>query len=144
MEEQGFFSRRHFLKATAAAAGGLAGLAVLPPGCWPDNAPAADGLHIIGAREGFSPQVGTLVSMLHWMRQVVVNTVQGLKIQSPPAFHKSLPISGGGLTGRWLRETVLACPCAPCWTSAGRQTSFPAQRRCRLRQGMAFGTELFS
>jgi uncharacterized damage-inducible protein DinB len=79
MAERHFFNRRHFLKTTAAAAGGLAGLVAMPPCSWSGNTGAPDSIHLIGTREGYSPQVGTLVSMLDWMRRVVVNTVQGLE-----------------------------------------------------------------
>jgi len=34
--------------------------------------------NVIGPREGFSPQIGTLVSMLTWMRGAVLGSVQGL------------------------------------------------------------------
>jgi Protein of unknown function (DUF664)/TAT (twin-arginine translocation) pathway signal sequence len=77
VEEQRFFNRRDFLKTTAAA-GGLAALGPLPACSRPGNARVPEGMHLIGPREGFSPQVGTLVSMLTWMRSVVVSTVQGL------------------------------------------------------------------
>ncbi len=40
--------------------------------------PATEGIHILGPRDGFSPQVGTLVSMMTWMRNVVVLGVQTL------------------------------------------------------------------
>jgi hypothetical protein len=79
MKKPHFLNRRDFLKKSAAATGGLAGLAAMPY-CsdLSGNGSALDSMHIIGPRNGFSPQVGTLVSMLEWMRQVVVNTVQGL------------------------------------------------------------------
>lgn len=92
-----FFNRRDFLKTTAAAAGGLTGLAALPPGCWSGSAPAPESLHILGTREGFSPQVGTLVSMLTWMRQVVVNTVQGLGRQQLDYLHDARANTIGAL-----------------------------------------------
>ena len=78
MEKQDALNRRNFLKTTAVAAGGLAGLVLLPQCGWSGNAATSDSIHIVGPRAGYSPQVGTLVSMLNWMRHVVVNTVQGL------------------------------------------------------------------
>lgn len=79
-------NRRKFLKTSAAVAGGLTGLVGLPQCGWSHNA-AADGIHIIGPKAGFSPQVGTLVSMLDWMRMVVVNTVQGLRPEELDYLH---------------------------------------------------------
>src|SRR5215469_9712299 len=35
-------------------------------------------LDIIGPREGYSPQIGTLVSMMNWMRFVMLRSVQGM------------------------------------------------------------------
>jgi hypothetical protein len=35
-------------------------------------------INIIGPKEGYSPQIGTLVSMLTWMRMVVLGSVQGM------------------------------------------------------------------
>ena len=77
MAKPGLFNRRKFLKTSAAVAGGITGLVGLPQCGWSLDA-GAGSIHIIGPRAGFSPQVGTLVSMLDWMRLVVVNTVQGL------------------------------------------------------------------
>ena len=34
-----------------------------------------ESIHIIGPKEGFSPQIGTLVSMMNWMRMVVLRSV---------------------------------------------------------------------
>ena len=78
MEKQDALNRRDFLKTTAAAAGGLAGLVLLPQCNAPGTAEAPGNIHLLGPRPGYAPQVGTLVSMLDWMRMVVVNTVHGL------------------------------------------------------------------
>ncbi len=78
MKKQDAFNRRNFLKTTAVAAGGLAGLLVLPQCGEAGRSAVPESMNIVGPREGYSPQVGTLVSMLNWMRNVVVNTVQGL------------------------------------------------------------------
>jgi uncharacterized damage-inducible protein DinB len=59
-------TRRNFLSGTAAAiAGGFAGSLV------PSNAAAADliGENVLGPRPGYSPQIGTFVSQLTWMRE---------------------------------------------------------------------------
>jgi hypothetical protein len=55
-------------------------------GFWPAFASAADAVtkedgtrpNVLGPREGFTPLVGTLVSMLGWMRMVVLRTVKGM------------------------------------------------------------------
>ena len=61
-------NRRRFIEAAAASA-----LIATP------RAPAADkDINVFGPRPGYSPQVGTLVSEMAWMRQQVVYTVKGL------------------------------------------------------------------
>ena len=72
------FSRRRFIRATAALTTGFTTLAVLPQACLAGNAPPEEGLHIVGPKEGFAPQVGTLVSMMNWMRTTVLNSVKNL------------------------------------------------------------------
>jgi len=71
-------TRRKFLGATAATltAGVFASLAVAPPA----QAADAPGLDVIGPKPGYSPQVGTLVSMLTWMRDAngVLSATKGL------------------------------------------------------------------
>lgn len=70
--------RRKFIK--------QAGLATLATGAlvsWtpsvtnPFSTPLND-RNIVGPKEGFSPQVGTLVSMMNWMRHVILMPVQGM------------------------------------------------------------------
>jgi hypothetical protein len=70
--------RRHFVKSSA---GIVAGLAFLPQMSvannfnLPDNA----GINIIGPQEGYSPQLGTFVSMLTWMSESVLRATKDLK-----------------------------------------------------------------
>ena len=66
--------RRDFLKATAVAATGLSGFALLSAPAWSSDVD----VNIIGPKPGYSPQVGTLVSMLTWMRMVVLMAVKGM------------------------------------------------------------------
>ena len=64
-------SRRRFLAAAA-----VSGLTFQP------NAPAAEPeQNVLGPRAGYSPQIGTLVSQMIWMRGAVLSTVKGLSIE---------------------------------------------------------------
>jgi hypothetical protein len=72
-------NRRGFIKKTAAVTAGLTGLATMPGNLFANEQYVEDGLHIIGPKEGFSPQVGTLVSMMNWMRATVLRSVNGMK-----------------------------------------------------------------
>lgn len=73
------FNRRSFLKGSAALAAGFSAL----PGMLlvPKAAEAADSnINILGPKPGYTPQVGTLVSMLTWMREIngVISATKGL------------------------------------------------------------------
>lgn len=90
--------RRNFLKATTSLAAGLTGLSLLPslafsapspepipfghvpfgPIAANDTPPLADELNIIGPKEGYSPQIGTLVSMMTWMRTIMLYSSKGM------------------------------------------------------------------
>ena len=61
-------NRRRFLKAAAASA------LVAPPAT---HAAGAE-VNVFGPRPGYSPQIGTLVSEMAWMRGAVLQTVKGL------------------------------------------------------------------
>jgi hypothetical protein len=66
-------NRRNFLRGSAAMAVGFSTLApLLKP------AAAADNSWIIGPQPGFTPEIGTLTSMLAFTREQVVHNVQGL------------------------------------------------------------------
>ena len=67
-------TRRRFLGSSLGAACAAAGTALLPSA----RAAAEEGPNIIGPRAGFAPQIGTLVSMMSWMRNVVVGEAKGL------------------------------------------------------------------
>jgi hypothetical protein len=70
-------NRRTFLKAGALFATGLSGLAL-------SSAPALaqdDDSWIVGPRHGYSPEIGTLVSMLAFTRTQVLHNVKGMSQQ---------------------------------------------------------------
>jgi uncharacterized damage-inducible protein DinB len=68
-------SRRHFF---ATATSLVAGMAVFPSTGFAFPAAPAENINIIGPLEGFSPQLGTFVSMLNWIRDSVQGAVKGL------------------------------------------------------------------
>lgn len=46
-----------------------------------------DNINVIGPKKGFTPQIGTLVSMMNWMRNVVVSQTRGLSIKDLDYIH---------------------------------------------------------
>ena len=78
--------RRSFIKTTAAITTGLLGLHA----CQSSEANAlssADDLFVIGPIDGYSPQIGTLVSMLNYNRHTVINTVKSLTMEQLDHLH---------------------------------------------------------
>jgi hypothetical protein len=74
------FDRRNFLGTSLSfAAFGASGL-VLPRNGYANMLPADRNLNIIGPIEGYTPQVGTLISMLDWLSNSVI------------AYHKKLTV----------------------------------------------------
>jgi hypothetical protein len=76
-EESVIANRRTFLMTTAAAMAGatLPGMA--------KAALMAESVTIIGPKSGYSPQIGTLVSMLAWVRPAVTQPVKGTTQADP-------------------------------------------------------------
>ncbi len=72
----GSHARRSFLKTTA---GIFTGIALLPKWSSAKNLmPPPEGINIIGPIDGYSPQIGTFVSMLNWIRESVIRATKGL------------------------------------------------------------------
>jgi len=72
-----FPSRRNFLKASAALSAGISGIALF-------SEPAASedsGLTIVGPKKGYSAEIGTLTSMMAFMRDQVLRSVKGMSQQ---------------------------------------------------------------
>lgn len=65
-------SRRNFLKTSAAL--GVSGFTFLSTPAYSEDAD----VNIIGPKKGYSPQIGTLVSMMAWMRMIVLDSVKGM------------------------------------------------------------------
>jgi hypothetical protein len=77
--------RRRFIKTATTITAGLT------VGLFPQTACGMDeeeeGIHIIGPKKGFSPQIGTLVSMMDWMRMVVLHSANNLTVQQLDYLH---------------------------------------------------------
>ena len=71
-------NRRQFIKKSAIAASGASAISLFPAIAFSQDF-TDEGLHIIGPRQGYSPQIGTLVSMMTWMRATVLRSVVNLK-----------------------------------------------------------------
>lgn len=71
------FDRRKFIASTAAITTGMLGLGSLQS-LDARHLPANDELFVIGPMDGFSPQIGTLVSMLNYNRHTIINAVKFL------------------------------------------------------------------
>ncbi|MEO7769146.1 MAG: DinB family protein [Ferruginibacter sp.] len=72
------FDRRNFLKTTATITTGLVGLSALNNSLMANDLPKEEGLFVIGPMDGYSPYIGTLVSMLNYNRQTIIDTVKNL------------------------------------------------------------------
>lgn len=57
----------------------VAGMSILPQiSCAEGTKLPPESLHIVGPMEGYAPQVGTLLSMMNWMRATVLRSLEGL------------------------------------------------------------------
>jgi hypothetical protein len=70
-------TRRSFLLTAAGFTAGVSASILVPQ---PAFGAEAD-VNIIGPKKGYSPQIGTLVSMMTWMRATVLRSVEGMSGQ---------------------------------------------------------------
>jgi uncharacterized damage-inducible protein DinB len=69
-------NRRNFVRTSA---GLVAGLTLMPALSFAEETEYADEINIIGPLEGYSPQIGTFISMLNWIRDSVIRASKDLK-----------------------------------------------------------------
>jgi uncharacterized damage-inducible protein DinB len=69
-------SRRHFLRSATAAATLLPTLAIAA-----DTPPTSTLPNVFGPRSGYTPQIGTFISELTWMRSAVTGPVRGITLE---------------------------------------------------------------
>jgi uncharacterized damage-inducible protein DinB len=70
--------RRQFIKSAAIISSGISGMLLLPNESAAETNTTPPSLTIVGPREGYSPQIGTLVSMMDWCRNAVTSVVEGM------------------------------------------------------------------
>lgn len=73
--------RRRFLKTSLAVSAGLTGMILFPKTGFTSPPDPGASRTIIGPQEGYSPQIGTLVSMMAFCRFAVVRSVKGLNTE---------------------------------------------------------------
>ncbi len=67
-------TRRHFLMSAAVFTTAASSLAFVPELAVSEESD----VNIIGPKKGYAPQIGTLVSMMNWMRHVMLMSVKGM------------------------------------------------------------------
>ena len=72
------FERRQFLKNAAALSASFTGMMMFPSTGISNSYVQGPSLSIIGPRGGYSPYIGTLVSMMAWCRSAVELAVKGM------------------------------------------------------------------
>jgi uncharacterized damage-inducible protein DinB len=80
-------ARRGFLRSTALISSGIIGMSMMPSVSHGAELPADERDNVIGPREGFAPQIGTLLSMLTWMRRIVLSPVMDLTVEQLDYVH---------------------------------------------------------
>ena len=79
--------RRKFIKTTAALTTAFTGVSLFPQHVFSMDTTPADNINIIGPKAGFSPHIGTLVSMMNWMRTTILRPVQNMTMEQLDYLH---------------------------------------------------------
>lgn len=80
-------NRRRFVKVTAAISTGFFGTAPLGEAAHAQPSSSDNSVFVIGPMEGYSPQIGTLVSMLNYNRFTVVNMIKSMSVKELDYLH---------------------------------------------------------
>lgn len=73
-------NRRQFLH-RASAVTAIVGLSLLPGLSQAHSLPEDERPNVIGPRAGYTPHMGTLLSMMTWMRRVILSPVRGMTVE---------------------------------------------------------------
>jgi uncharacterized damage-inducible protein DinB len=89
--------RRNFIRSTAFIASATIGLSSIPVVSMGSELSADERINVIGPKEGFAPQVGTLLSMMTWMRNVILEPVKGMSREQLDYVHDTKSNSIGAM-----------------------------------------------
>lgn len=73
--------RRKFVRNSSILALGAGGILGLPTAGMAQSKTSLDEMNIVGPKEGFTPHIGTLVSMMNWMRTTILYPVEGMSVE---------------------------------------------------------------
>jgi len=79
-------TRRKFLGTTAIASGALLSLPLNGSAQMTDQT-STEEINIIGPKKGFTPHIGTMVSMMNWMRDTILYPVRNMKMKDLDHLH---------------------------------------------------------
>ena len=71
-------NRRKFIKQSSLLAISTGGILISPPIALAGSDDIQSGINILGPKEGFTPQIGTMVSMMNWMRKMILRPVHDM------------------------------------------------------------------
>ncbi|GAA4274932.1 DinB family protein [Aquimarina gracilis] len=136
------FNRRTFIKTTSTAVFGTTGMLAFPLKTeLPLPVINQENINIVGPKKGFSPQIGTLVSMMNWMRSVVLGSVRRMNIKELDYIHDKDANSIGamllhlGATERFYQINTFEGKRWGDWSSEDRKNwSIPSGLGERARQ----------
>jgi len=74
-------NRKEFIKNSSLLTLGAGSLVTFPTSFSAMPKVQAEGINIIGPKNGYSPQIGTLVSMMDWMRMIILNPVKDMSVE---------------------------------------------------------------
>ena len=81
------FNRRSFIQKTSLLVTSTSALGMFVDSSFANPLPLDDNIHIIGPKEGFSTHIGTMLSMMTWMRATVLRSAKGLTTEQLDYIH---------------------------------------------------------
>lgn len=90
-------NRRNFIKKSSLLPFGLNSTWFFSQTMCGNQDSGTENINIFGHREGFSPQIGILVSMMDWMREEILLPVQGLSVEALDYLHDEYSNSIGAM-----------------------------------------------